>query len=308
MNTATLASPTLRRLMVATDFSARSVAAFRIALDLCTLTGASLSLLHVFEYANTAAHETGGPLLEVDSLLDEAHRALARLVRQALLAGIDCEARVSGGIASPTILDALQTEPIDLVVLGTNAPHGYERLVCRSTANAVVRNAPCPVLTVGPQSVAHSKATAANGPVIFATDFNETTAPAIIYAHLLANATGSPLHCIHVLPRMVNQNSRDGSIPRIVSEALQHIVRGIGATNVPLISAVTYGSEVSNSVIEYARERHASLIVLGIRQATLLKSHLPPQIADRIVAEARCPVLTRSFASRTRNFFAAACI
>ena len=50
---------------------------------------------------------------------------------------------------------------IDLAVLGTNALHGFERLVFGSTAEAVLRKSPCPVLTVGPRVGNCAKAPAA---------------------------------------------------------------------------------------------------------------------------------------------------
>jgi hypothetical protein len=46
--------------LLATDFSAASHAAFQTALCVCTELGASLLILHVFDYANAVPPETGG--------------------------------------------------------------------------------------------------------------------------------------------------------------------------------------------------------------------------------------------------------
>ena len=62
-----------------------------------------------------------------------------------------CETILETGIASSIILEMIEAKKIDLAVLGTNALHGFERLVFGSTAEAVLRKAPCPVLTVGPR-------------------------------------------------------------------------------------------------------------------------------------------------------------
>ena len=61
------------------------------------------------------------------------------------------------------------------------------------------------------------------------------------------------------------------------------------------ICAVTYGIEISNAVVDYARTRAARLIILGVRRATLAASHAPAHIAYRIITEATCPVLTMAF-------------
>jgi hypothetical protein len=58
--------------LFATDFSAASQGAFQSALSVCTTLQATLSILHVFEYANAVPPETGGKLLELDSFYEEA--------------------------------------------------------------------------------------------------------------------------------------------------------------------------------------------------------------------------------------------
>ena len=64
---ATDTMPSFDRLLVATDFSPASQAAFRTALETCTALGASLVILHVFEYAEPAPPETGGLLIELQA-------------------------------------------------------------------------------------------------------------------------------------------------------------------------------------------------------------------------------------------------
>src|SRR6202040_3080936 len=94
-------------------------------------------------------------------------------------AGIVCEANMGRGIPSLTILETISSKHIDLAVLGTNALHGFERLIFGSTAEAVLRKASCPVLTVGPQASDAAKAGQLDGPVVFAMDFHLTTTYAI---------------------------------------------------------------------------------------------------------------------------------
>jgi hypothetical protein len=60
--------------------------------------------------------------------------------------------------------------------------------------------------------------------------------------------------------------------------------------------------------LEYARQQKAKLIVLGVRQASMVTSHVPAHIAYRIITEASCPVLTMAFASQPHATLAAACL
>ena len=80
-------------------------------------------------------------------------------------------------------------------------------------------------------------------------------------------------------------------------QALQQLAAESGVVIDPPTCATTYGSEISNAVVDYAREHRAKMIVLGVRQASLLASHVPEHITYRIITEANCPVLTLAFAS-----------
>jgi nucleotide-binding universal stress UspA family protein len=300
--------PSFNNILLATDFSGASQAAFQTALGVCGVLQAKLTILHVFEYAEAVPPETGGQLLELDKVYAEARTSLDGLARVAQMAGVRCETVLSGGLAPQTILETIRSKQIGLAVLGTNALHGFERLVFGSTAESVLRAASCPVLTVGPLAVNSVRTDQTDEPIIFPTDFHESTMGAIRYAASFCEATGSPLHCLHVLPRTVEGGYQSHIVPQIMTEALQQVVAENGTTIDPPVCAITYGSEISNAVVDYARQHKAKLIVLGIRQASMMASHVPAHIAYRIITEAPCPVLTMAFASQTHSSLAAACL
>jgi nucleotide-binding universal stress UspA family protein len=309
MQTSTIDSvPSFNKVLLATDFSAASQAAFQTALAVCTAFHASLSILHVFEYANAVPPETGGQLLELNSFYESARSSLDRLVQEARQSGVACEATMGSDIPSVTIRETITSNAIDLAILGTNALHGFERLVFGSTAEAVLRKASCPVLTVGPQASNALRAAQTKGPVVFATDFHLTTTHAICYAAAICKATRSPLHCLHVLPRTLEGGSRKHVTLQIMTEALKHVANESGTAIDPPVCAIRYGSEISNAVVDYARQQKAKLIVLGVRQASMVTSHVPAHIAYRIITEASCPVLTMAFASQPHAALVAACL
>jgi nucleotide-binding universal stress UspA family protein len=298
--------PSFQRVLVATDFSAASQAAYRTALETCVSLGASLLVLHVFEYGEMAAPESGGLLLEMQGLRESCRQGLEQLCSESGRAGVKCETVMEDGNASDCILKAIEEKEIDLAVLGTNALHGFERLIFGSTAETVLRKAPCPVLTVGPRVANCSKDGQADAPVIFATDFDFTTMHAIRYAAYLSNLTAAPLHCVHVLPRTLEAGSQCQIVPGIMSEALHQLANESGVVIETPTCATIFGSEISYAVVDYARQQKAKLIVLGVRQASLLASHVPEHITYRIITEANCPVLTMAFSSHPRTEHAAA--
>lgn len=308
MQTTVDSARSFNKILLATDFSAASQAAFQAALGVCTAFQASLSILHVFEYANAVPPESGGQLLGLESFYESARSSLDHLVQEARRAGVNCEATLGSGLPSVTIRETITSKAIDLAILGTSALHGFERLVFGSTAEVVLRKASCPVLTVGPQAANAPWADQMESPVVFATDFHLVTTHAICYAAAICKVTRSPLHCLHVLPRTLEGGSRRNITLRIMTEALKHMANESGTTIDPPVCAITYGSEISNAVVDYARQQKAKLIVLGIRQASIVASHVPAHIAYRIITEASCPVLTMAFASQPHAALAAACL
>ncbi len=303
--------PTFDRLLVATDFSVASQAACRTAVDTAFALGASLFILHVFNAAsvpavanssadaskaeNDAIRSDG---LDTPSLYEQCRQSLDELRRQAALVGVQCEAILGKGAPTAVILETIANKKIDLTIMGTSALHGLERIVFDSTTEAVLRQAPCPVLTVGPRARKPKQTLQTLGPVVFATDFHFSTIHAIRYAACLSQLTEAPRHCLHVMPRTLEACSECQAAPTIMSEALQELAAESGVVFEAPICATTYGSEVSTAVVDYARQQKAKLIVLGVRRASLEASQTHLHIAYRIITEAPCPVLTMAFASQ----------
>ena len=141
------------------DFSEYAEAALTVALDLSRSLGAQLYLLHVFQppaYAYGSELYAGGP---IQSLLSD-HVALRRKTEQRLsgIAARYSEPRhpirtlLVEGTAVAESIDAEATRlGADLIVLGTHGRTGLAHLLLGSVAEATLRHAPCPVLTVPPQ-------------------------------------------------------------------------------------------------------------------------------------------------------------
>jgi len=63
---------------------------------------------------------------------------------------VPCKARVILGDAAQEVLNYVQSEGIDLVIMGTHGRKGLEHIIFGSVAERVVKQSPVPVLTVNP--------------------------------------------------------------------------------------------------------------------------------------------------------------
>ena len=127
-----------------TDFSACSNAALRYAVALARDRGATLVVLHV---ASPSFGQRGSELDDAEAarLQNLVNRLTAPSSGQAAVA---YDFRVVEGDPVAEIIHATQTGAVELVVMGTTGRGGLKRLVMGSVAEAVVRRAACPVLTL----------------------------------------------------------------------------------------------------------------------------------------------------------------
>ena len=115
-----------------TDFSPASEEAGRIARAMALEAGARLHVLHVVPPVTD-------PSLGAESLTR---------VAQSLGEGLRVETALMSGRAGRKIVDYARDKHIDLIVVGTHGRTGISHAILGSVAEAVVRLAPCLVLTV----------------------------------------------------------------------------------------------------------------------------------------------------------------
>ena len=142
----------LRRILHATDFSAASRPAFRMALGLARSARATLLLLHVLTPPSPFAPPGGkipsSYLVLIDAARRDARRRLAKLLEHARAAGVRARARLVAGGPAAEILKVGRGWRPDLIVIGTHGRGGVRRFLMGSVAEHVVRRASRPVLTI----------------------------------------------------------------------------------------------------------------------------------------------------------------
>lgn len=122
----------IREILFPTDFSDASRLAGTTAADLAREFAARLHILHVVP---PVTDPTPAP-------------ANLRAVAEALGHGLAPVTAITSGLVSRQIIAYVRKNAIDLVVMGTHGRTGVSRALLGSVAEAVVRHAPCRVLTV----------------------------------------------------------------------------------------------------------------------------------------------------------------
>jgi nucleotide-binding universal stress UspA family protein len=283
----------LKNILFTTDFSHAADAAAPYAAELAKRYGANLYALHVRPpviYPMTPPESWKG--------LEEAARIVAEHRKSELLdkfTGVQTEVLINEGDLWSNVAAAIEGCNIDLIVLGTRGRSGIGKLLLGSTAEEIFRQAPCPVLTVGPHAPSEPKRGGEFSRILFATDFSPESVAAAPYAISLAQECQAHLTLMHVL---AEPKAGDHVHPSELAGSSAQLLRNLVPPEAELWCVPEYVVErgvAAEKILEVAAQSKVDLIVLGVRRPSGFPgaaTHLPIAIAHKVVSDAACPVLT----------------
>jgi universal stress protein A len=142
---------TLKRIVVAVDFSELGSDAIDTGMAFAHQSGATLDLVHVTgEMALTVPPPLDVLPLPIDmaAIMAEAGTRMSAEEDRVRAQGVTCESNVLVGRADTEIVSHADRTHADLVILGTHGRSGLSHALLGSVAEKVVQHAHCPVLTI----------------------------------------------------------------------------------------------------------------------------------------------------------------
>jgi universal stress protein A len=140
-----------RSILVPVDFDDSAKTALDLAKNIAGSSDATIHLMHVIAIL-LAPGEAANVMVVRE---DEVKAALDKIAKEHLR-GTRHQIHVRSGDTTRAVVEAAQDFAADLIVMPTHGRHGLSRFFLGSVAERVVREAPCPVLTVRP-SAAHTE-------------------------------------------------------------------------------------------------------------------------------------------------------
>jgi nucleotide-binding universal stress UspA family protein len=134
----------IHTILFPTDFSENAQQAFPLACALARDCGARIIVLYVIP--PPVGHEEMEARHHPEDYYGPPREALHRI--QALDQNVNVEHQLEEGDAAQAILDVARENQVNLIVMGTHGRTSMGRFLLGSVAEQVLRNAPCPVLTV----------------------------------------------------------------------------------------------------------------------------------------------------------------
>jgi nucleotide-binding universal stress UspA family protein len=284
-------------ILVATDFSENAAVALAAAARFAEQQSARLILVHaVLATVPTAPEFVPLPSSFYEDLRAQAQARLDDEVRALRHAGHLVEALVVAEPAASGVLAAALERKATLIVAGTRGRTGWQRILLGSTASRLIREAPCPVVTVPPAASPRGVRT-----VLAATDFSDDAAAAARAAMRLVDATepGAKVLLFHAYRYPSALSGLEGSqlvdaihaTHEAAENRLAELARDLATLTISVETCAEPG-EPTESVLAKAGQIGADLIAMGTHGRSGLKRILLGSNTERVVPEAPCPVLT----------------
>jgi nucleotide-binding universal stress UspA family protein len=297
----------IKNILFATDFSEASEAALPYVAAFSSRFGSQIHLTHVLPDVTFLRPGAPDPAA-IGSIYEDAHSGaqekMRRLVRR--LKDYPQRTYIRHGEIPQVVSDLVREQEIDLVVAGTHGRTGLGRLIMGSVAEEILRQAPCPVLTVGPNVVGAAVRNMAHRDrelppptveirdILYATDFKQRSNEAVTLAVSLAREFNARLGLLHVIDDYGDRlNEQPGPIDVALRKLRELMPEDVGLQHAP--EALAQFGVPAESILQTAAERETDLIILGARPANghlKAATHLGAGVAHRIIVGANCPVLT----------------
>jgi nucleotide-binding universal stress UspA family protein len=284
---------TIKRILCPTDMTAESDEALRYALALARAYDAELIAFH----CEQTPGNTGLDQSELKSLFEQS---LFRYLGPTELAAIDWQRVVEQGNDPGTAISEYAAgHGVDLIVMRSRRrPHRAALL--GSTAEAVCRSAPCPVLVIHSDQrdwVNGSSHDIKIKRVLVAYDFSADSELALNSGLLFAQEYHAELHLLHVLSPSPPKETEISWFPlgkenayHKAARRLQKAAPAEAHLRCDIKQAVCEGQPY-REILNHAENNAVDLICIGAHGAGFATRALFGSNVDRVLRQAPCPVL-----------------
>jgi nucleotide-binding universal stress UspA family protein len=285
-----------RSVLVPLDGSAFAEHALPLALSIARRAGATLHLVQVHVLYPLQEPACGwlpfNPTLDVE--VKEQERAYLAGVVKRLAAGsaVPVTSTLTDGLIVDGILEQVRAQKADLIVMTTHGQGPLTRLWLGSTADALIRLAPSPVLLARPQEGAPDLAREPDLAHVLipldGSELAEQVLPRVV-------ALGRLRQAEYTLLRVIESPVQSRRLPTQALAEAQAYLDPVGARlraeGLIVQTRAVFGRPVASALLEEARQEVTDLIALATHGRGGFKRLLLGSVADKVLRGATVPVL-----------------
>lgn len=264
----------LEKILLTTDGSEFSSGAVKEALAMSGKCSSQMVAIYVVEANEEYASEAPQLVAKAEA---EAAEALASVKTAADAAGIDCVTEVhTGDSPYQIIVDEAKKNGSELIIMGRRGRTGFAKVAMGSVTAKVIGHAPCDVLVVPRDGADDYKK------ILVATDGSPHGEAAAAEAIKMAKKTDGSLIALSVASSDAKKNEAEQAVLKVSQMA--------DAGGIACETLISTGKNYVE-IVEKAKEKNASLIVVGCHGRTGLGRLLMGSVTERVIGLANCAVL-----------------
>jgi nucleotide-binding universal stress UspA family protein len=285
MSVATVPSTTFSEVLLATDFSEESDRALTYAKAIIRGTGGELLLVHVAQLSPEFAPPEGAWI--TDSVRARAEEQKTGETAAALRAeGLKVKAFCPFGAVGQRIAQTAEIHHADLVVMGTHARRGLNRLIFGSYAEEAAGFLETPLLIIGPRTPLANQAIWKPARILCSTLLTAGDARLVAFAYALAEKYGAHFE---VISHDADSRNRTDSQWLEYRKSVWKLVGSDGPNKLPL-HAIHLPEPKAKSLTEAVITRAADLLVIGGQHREWLTLH--EGTLQELLVDVPCPIIT----------------
>jgi len=256
------------------------------------LSKATVLLVHVIP--------SSGRMTETSiSVSDLLSSRLARIARAKLhemasdfrRVGVECESIILQGVPEEEINLLVKSRSVERVIVAIRNTTGVARLIGASVAEELISGLDVPVCTIGRRMNPDAVRDTQPGRVLLATSLHTGSFLVAEFASALAEVNDSRLIMLHVLETHGMSTPQRDLTRMMAQDRMSALAANPASHGACIVFKIRVG-DPATIILGEAGLVPQDLIILGSPQRSRVSWILGTSVVHRVVAEAKCPVIT----------------
>jgi len=270
----------MNEILVAVDFSESSINALEHAVGVATKFKSSILMVWIesktsLQYLNLENEK------DVKGVVASRFEELISKYKPQLQ-GQDMEYRCKIGVAYKEIVALSIENKVDMIVTGVHGAHGFRRFLMGNTANHIIAEAKCPVLTIG----LHRTMGRALQAIVLPIDQSLDTRQKVGIATQFAQLFGATIHILGLYISNVK------TLQRRVDEYVKQVDKHLKKNGIKTEVYIEKDYKGAKSILNYSKKVDANLILTMIETETRTSDLWLGSQGQQLVNQSTIPVLS----------------
>tara|TARA_B110000211_G_scaffold56116_1_gene62548 strand:+ start:4929 stop:5750 length:822 start_codon:yes stop_codon:yes gene_type:complete len=270
----------MKKILVPTDFSPQAENALKVAAQLALKHGSEIYLLHSLEMPlSIGGSGNNSSLPESLYFIKLAEKKFSKILENTYLQEINIHEAIGHNEIYKDILATVESNEIDLVIMGSHGASGFKEMFIGSNTEKVVRTSSIPVLVIKNEHDVFEI-----NDFVFASDFLDECKPSFIEAQKFAQSVQAKMHLLFVnTPREFQTTSQANAT---ISKFIADIETKDFTVN------IYNDTSIERGVLQFAKDTNAQLIGMSTHGRKGLSHFFNGSVSEDLVNHANMPVIT----------------